>query len=199
MTNQAAVMDPLLKKQLDREVPYKDIPLAHRPLYHLAEKKEWDSWRGAGCVEVLSREESDRVRATTSPARIIKLRFVYRDKNSGMGNSQMSVPIKAKARLCAQASREPLALAGELKLDSPTVQRSGNMVFLQLIVNLKWLGSWYKGDITAAFLQGRPRDQEKLGQLFLVPPSMSSAGSQERLRATRRSPCLVEGNHTVPS
>jgi hypothetical protein len=80
MTNQAAVLEPLLKKQLDREVPYKDIPVAHRPLYHVAEKKEWGSCRSAGCVEVLSRQESDQVRAITSPSRIITLRFVYRDR-----------------------------------------------------------------------------------------------------------------------
>jgi hypothetical protein len=53
------------------------------------------------------------------------------------------------------------------------------MVFLQLLVNLKWLGSWYKGDMTAAFLQGRPRDQAKLGQLFLVPPSRPLEGVEE--------------------
>ena len=72
------------------------------------------------------------------PRRIIRLRFVYRDKNASLRTPQMPLPIKAKARLCAQASREPLAMMGQLKLDSPTVQRVGINIFLQITTNLGW-------------------------------------------------------------
>ena len=74
--------EKLKKKLLDREVPYNQIPPADRELYHLAEAKEWADWRANGSVRILSTEESASVRRTTDPRRIIRLRFVYRDKNS---------------------------------------------------------------------------------------------------------------------
>ena len=73
--------------------------------------------------------------------------------------------IKAKARLCAQAFNEPLAKAGLIKVDAPTVQRVGVMLFLQLIVNLKWQNGWRKADVKAAFLQGKDRDAKAYGDL----------------------------------
>ena len=150
--------------------PYNQIPPADRELYHLAEAKEWAGWRANGSVRILSTQESEKVRQTTDPRRIIRLRFVYRDKNSSIRTPQTPLPIKAKARLCAQASGEPLAQAGLIKLDSPTVQRLGLMVFLQAMLNLEWTKTWRKGDVSSAFLQGKARDVEKLGRLFLEPP-----------------------------
>ena len=44
------------------------------------------------------------------------------------------------------------------------------MVFLQLVVNFEWIPHWRKGDVTAAFLQGKKRDTEKNGRLFLKQP-----------------------------
>ena len=76
----------------------------------------------------------------------------------------------ARARLCAQAYDEPLAKAGLVKVDAPTVQRVGVMIFCQLVVNLKWIPHWRKGDITAAFLQGQKRNITKNGRLYLKQP-----------------------------
>ena len=75
--------------------------------------------------------------------------------------------VKAKARLCAQAFNEPLARAGLIKVDSPTIQRVGIMIFLQLIANFGWTQHWRKGDIKAAFLQGKERDVEANGRLYI--------------------------------
>ena len=55
-----------------------------RELYHFAEAKEWADWQANGSVRVLSLEESKVVRETTDRRRIIRLRFVYRDKNSSI-------------------------------------------------------------------------------------------------------------------
>ena len=54
-----------------------------------------------------------------------------------------------------------------IKVDSPTVQRVGVMLFVQAVVNLGWTDNWMKGDISTAFLQGEDRDVEKLGKLYL--------------------------------
>ena len=170
--------DKLRKKMLDREIPYKDIPQKDAELYNEAERKEWSSWSKTGCVRVVPPAESQRIRKCTDPRRIIRLRFVYRDKNSSLRTPQTSLPVSAKARLCAQASREPLAMAGLIKLDSPTVQRIGVMIFVQLVVNFGWVDWWYKGDISTAFLQGKERDVETRGRLYLEPPARPLEGVQ---------------------
>ena len=82
----------------------------------------------------------------------------------------MPLPLKAKARICAQASHEPLARMGLVKLDSPTVQRVGVMLFLQTTVNLGWTKHLRKGDISTAFLQGEKRDVDTRGRLFFELP-----------------------------
>jgi hypothetical protein len=50
------------------------------------------------------------------------------------------------------------------------------MVFLQLMVNLSWVSTWRKGDVTAAFLQGAARNVEVFGVLYLEPPNRPLAG-----------------------
>ena len=113
----------LRKKMLDKEVPFSQIPSEHMKLYEEAEAKEWADWQKNGSVKTIPPGEAKQVRASTDPRRIINLRFVYRDKNASIRTPQSNLPVKAKARLCAQASMEPTALAGMAKLDSPTVQR----------------------------------------------------------------------------
>ena len=44
------------------------------------------------------------------------------------------------------------------------------MVFLQLTVNFKWTHRWRKGDVQTAFLQGKKRDTDTLGKLYLRQP-----------------------------
>ena len=105
----------------------------------------------------------------TPSTRFINLRFVYRDKNASIRTPQVWLPVKAKARICAQGFTEPMAKAGLVKLDSPTVQRVGIMVFLQLVANFGWTDTWRKGDVSSAFLQGTERDASK-GKLYLRPP-----------------------------
>ena len=65
--------------------------------------------------------ESNHVNKTVERARIIGLRFVYRDKNASIRTPQTQLPVMAKARLCAQAYDEPLAKAGLIKVAAATV------------------------------------------------------------------------------
>ena len=121
-------------------------------------------------MRILSLEETQRVMRTVEPARSIGLRFVYRGKNASVRTPQVPLAVKAKARLCARAFNEPLARAGLIKAESPTIQRVGVMIFLQLTVNNKWIKHWRKGNVKAAFLQGKERDTEQYGHLYLRPP-----------------------------
>ena len=151
---------------LDRKVPWGKIPPAHRHLYEAAEKVEWDEWLARGSVQVCTLADSRLIEKQYDKSRIIGLRFVYRDKNASIRTPQSPLPLRAKARLCAQAFNEPLARAGVIKVDSPTVQRIGINIFLQLVVNFRWQKWWRKGDIKSAFLQGKERDVSALGKLY---------------------------------
>ena len=71
-------------------------------------------------------------------------------------------------------------MAGLRKLDSLTVQRIGVMIFIQLVLNLGWTRFWYLGDISTAFLQGKPRDVATRGRVVLIPPSRPLDGVEER-------------------
>ena len=154
---------------LDKEIPYKELPHKDLPLYHEAEIKEWDDWIKNKSVRIVKGKEVQDIYRDTPSTRFINLRFVYRDKNASIRTPQTWLPVKAKARLCAQGFTEPLAKAGLVKLDSPTVQRVGIMIFLQLVCNFDWFDTWRKGDISSAFLQGTERDHSK-GKLYLRPP-----------------------------
>ena len=72
--------------------------------------------------------------------------------------------------MCAQGFNEPIARQGLVQLDSPTVQRIGITIFLQLVVNFDWQTTWIKGDVSSACLQGSERDSSK-GRLFSRPPN----------------------------
>ena len=153
-------------------MPFSQIPPEHVPLYEEAEQREWASWVECGCVRVVFPDEAQQVLAQVDPRRVIGLRFVYRDKNSAIRTAGKPAEVKAKARLCAQASSEPGAVQGLVKLDSPTAQRLGVMLFIQFVLNHGWVSTWRKGDISTAFLQGKDRDTK---QKRATVPSASEA------------------------
>ena len=141
------ITDKVKKKMMDKEIPFSQIPPKNLPLYIKAEEAEWEEWQKQGSVRVCSLQESKEVNREVEPARIIGLRFVYRDKNASVRTPQVDLPVKAKARLCAQAWNEPLAKAGLIKVDAPTVQRVGVMIFFQVTVQFGWIKHWRKGDV----------------------------------------------------
>ena len=95
------------QKALDKEIPYGKIKPSDREAYAQAEAKEWASWLQYDAVEPLSVEESKKVVQLT-PERVIKCRFVYRNKNAGLVDENgESLGIRAKARLCVQGQNDP--------------------------------------------------------------------------------------------
>ena len=95
-------------------------------MYHEAEEKEWAHWLKNKSVRIVKGQEVTDIYRDTDRDRFINLRFVYCDKNASVRTPQVWLPVKAKARICAQGFSEPLARAGLVKLDSPTVQRVGS-------------------------------------------------------------------------
>ena len=74
------------EKQLEKELPWGLIPPDERQLYKEAELKQWREHVDFGAVRALSLEESQEVRNSVSPDRILRSRFAYRDKTTQKGN-----------------------------------------------------------------------------------------------------------------
>ena len=68
---------------MEKEVPYAEIPHHQRQAYDEAWAKEWNSWTTYDAAVPLSLRESESVRKQKGD-RVIKSRYVYRDKHAGM-------------------------------------------------------------------------------------------------------------------
>ena len=172
------------QKAMDKEIPFRKIRSDQLEDFMKAEEKEWQSWLDYDAVEVIDVETSDQIKRE-KPSRIIKSRYVYRDKNAGLVNEDGSKrELKAKARLCVQGQHCPDCASGEVKVDAPTVQHSSLMLFLHLVVSKGWIDWWRNGDISSAFLQGA---ESKGEPLYMYPPERGLPGisSEQILRLKR--------------
>ena len=161
------------KKALDKEIPYAKIPPHQKEAFLCAEKKEWQSWCDYNAVRPLNVEESQKI-CVSKPERILKCRYVYRNKNAGLVDSSGNdLPLKAKARLCVQGQHCPDCASGQVKLDAPTIQHVSLLTFLHCVVSFGWCENWWSGDISSAFLQGAPSEGEPL---YMYPPERGLPG-----------------------
>ena len=157
-----AVSSQKAKRAVEKEVPYSQIPPHQQQAYDEARAKECNSWTTYDASTPLTQRESDRVRRERG-ARVIKSRFVYRDKHAGMTDSQGNLlPLKAKARLCVQGQFDPDCASGEVKVDAPTIQKVTFMTFLHLCASFGCINSLRAGDVSSAFLQGGESTGEPL-------------------------------------
>ena len=126
-----AVSSQKAKRAVEKEVPCTEIPSHQRQAYDEA-RAEWNSWTTYDAAIPLTLKESERVRRTKGD-RVIKSRYVYRDKHAGMTDELgKPLPLKAKARLCVQGQFDPDCASGEVKVDAPTIQKVTFMTFLHL-------------------------------------------------------------------
>ena len=166
-----------LKRMMEKEIPYNQIPQNQKGLYREAEEKEWQSWLDYDSCEILSLEESAKVEKDR-PERILPSRYVFRNKNAGLkdGNGE-DLPVKAKARLCIQGHPCPDSKTGQVQVDSPMVERVSTMIFLHLVTSMQWFQDWYIGDISNALLQGAPLTGKP--DVFTRQPKQGLRGLQE--------------------
>ncbi|CAE7294476.1 RE1 [Symbiodinium natans] len=163
-----------LKKMMEKEIPFDKIPQEQRSLYKAAEEKEWNSWLEYDSCEILSPEASEAVEQER-PERILPSRYVFRNKNAGLRDANGNeLPVKAKARLCIQGHLCPDSRSGQVQVDSPTIERVSTMVFLHQVISLGWVGNWYIGDISNAFLQGAPLKDKP--DMFMRQPKQGLPG-----------------------
>lgn len=138
------------EKQLEKELPWGLIPPEERELYRQAELKQWNEHVDFGAVRALSLAQSELVRKTVSPNRILRSGFAYKDKNK----CDPSVPPRPKARLCIAGHMDPDLGSKDMAVDAPTAGRHSILLALQVALCRSWKVS--TGDIKAAFLNGVP-------------------------------------------
>ena len=82
-----------------KEIPWGQIAETDRPLYKQAETRQWAEHLKYEAVRVLTAEETQKVRDTVEPDRVLSSRFAYRDKNAGLrvATAWANLPVKAKA------------------------------------------------------------------------------------------------------
>ena len=98
------------------------------------------------------------------PKDVMKMRFVLTWKAAPESPSGK----KGKARLVVLRFQDPYL--GKEKTSSPTLSKRGKQLLLQVIVQRNW--RLLKGDVTAAFLQGRPLTKSKYA---MAPPELAEA------------------------
>ena len=148
------------EKQLEKELPWGLIPPEERELYRQAELKQWNEHVDFGAVRALSLAESELVRKTVSPDRILRSRFAYKDKNYAKRKCDPSVPPRPKARLCIAGHMDPDLGSKDMAVDAPTAGRHSILLALQVALCRSWKVS--TGDIKAAFLNGVPASEALL-------------------------------------
>eukprot|EP00971_Amphidinium_carterae_P219737 4362602-Amphidinium_carterae.1 len=126
-------------------------------------KNEWENILQPHAAQLLSLEESKRVRHDPTMAkRIIPTRWVLVEKDMGTGTAT-----KAKARLVLQGYKDPDL--GEFEVSSPTLSRDALPFVLLMVASRKW--QLFVGDIKGAFMTSRPLQRE-CGDLYASLPKL---------------------------
>ena len=108
------------EKQLEKEIPWSQIPPEVRPLFREAEGKQWAEHIATGALELRGIQASEEIRQTVPAERILTSRFAYRDKNMGKRRATPSTPWRAKSRLVAARHKDPdLGSSSNIEVDAP--------------------------------------------------------------------------------
>ena len=161
------------EKQLEKEIPWEQIPPDEREEYRKAEATQWQEHLDFQAVRPFTLDESQEVRATAHPSRILRSRYAYRDKNHSLRQGDPSLGPRAKARLCVSGQLDPDLTCKDMSVDAPTASRQSVLLAIQLALSRRWAASI--GDIRAAFLNGvqAPR------QLYFTQPKRGIRGMPE--------------------
>ena len=85
--------------------------------------------------------------------RVLKAHFILKWSTNADGSP------RAKARLITQGFRDPDALSGSLRTNSPTLTRLSRGMILSIASLMSW--TTFTSDISTAFLQGKPHHKDR--------------------------------------
>ena len=151
---EAFVVTSLRKKRV--EIVEKRLTPEEKELIRTAKGKEIKEFLKEAVVARLQQGE------TVDPNEVMKMRWVLTWKKNDDGST------KGKARLVVLGFQDPHL--GTEHTSSPTLNRRSKQLLLQTVVQNSW--QLKKGDVTAAFLQGRPLQKCKYA---LAPTELADA------------------------
>jgi hypothetical protein len=151
---EAFVVTSLKKKRV--EIRERDLNNEEKELIRQAKGKEVKEFIKEHVVARLKEGE------LISPEKIMRMRWILTWKKQPDGEK------KGKARLVVLGFEDPFL--GTEETSSPTLNKRTKQILLQVCVQRDW--KLLKGDVTAAFLQGRETPQSKY---CLAPPELAEA------------------------
>ena len=166
------------------EVKLSQLSPTEKEEFQKAKSKEIQNWLKTNTVTKILRNK-------LSPEQILRCRWILTWKPIDPSDID---PVtkrdqKAKARLVVLGYLDPMIT--EVPRDAPTLNRHTRMLILQLIASQQWCLQSF--DISAAFLQGKPQGDRKIG---LEPvPELAAAlkmSSQEVCQLTKGAYGLID-------
>ena len=144
----------LLAVTARKEYKWSQISAEDKPKYHEAAKAGWQVWVDNEAVEILSKDEAEKVRqrlrSTGNGHRVMIPRFVYTDKHDGLRTPSYPLPLKANARLVVPGYKD--VTSWEVRKDAPTASRTSQHLLLTLTASYGW--HLMSADVKSAFLKG---------------------------------------------
>ena len=156
------------RQRKGKEATTKDFQGRDRERLMRAIQKEFNNNLATGAYELLSPQESARVRAQ-NPEKIMKSRYVLTKKpiedfaledaisaDEVLDSSEPDQPAKAKCRHVMQGYSEAALL--DLETSTPQVHRDSVIFAAQVMASMRWIPGF--ADFTQAFHSGDPIDRE---------------------------------------
>ena len=141
-------------KTARREVKWKDIPMHERAEYRKAAETGWKVQVDNGAFEILSDEESERIKAKLRASgqlhKILTPRYIYTDKHDGLRSDSNPLPLLANARVVIPGYKDETAYS--VRKDAPTSSRSSQHMLFIVAAARKWC--LWSADVKSAFLKG---------------------------------------------
>ena len=122
------------------------MSLADRLSFTEAKRKELTSFFQHDVWDFCDPQQADQ-------DRVLKAHFILKWSTNADGCP------RAKARLITQGFRDPDALSGALRTNSPTLTRMSRGMILSISSLMSW--TTFTSDISTAFLQGKPHHKDR--------------------------------------
>lgn len=142
-----------------KEHTWRTMSAADKEEFKKAAIKGWEVWVQSDAVEVLSEDESRRIRSELQQRgeshKILSPRYVYTDKHDGLRTEGRQLPLLASARLVVPGFRDVTAY--HIRKDAPTAARITQHLIL-ILTSSYYKKGWrlWSADVKSAFLKGDP-------------------------------------------
>ncbi|CAK9063210.1 unnamed protein product, partial [Durusdinium trenchii] len=146
-----------------KEFRWKTMSETEKEAFKEAARQAWAVWEENDAVEILTPEESSRVRRRLAGAhegsKILTPRYVFTDKHEGLRTAENPLPLRARARVIVPGYKDVFSYS--LRKDAPTGSRVAQHLLFTFTASYaraskesKKLWRLMSADVKSAFLKG---------------------------------------------